>query len=357
MKKITVSILVILFFSVIFFAQRIHAGSFSNAKVTIADSRAGQTGVEYDFSFTASVSTAIKQLTVQFCTAASGTCTTPTGMTTTGTTRSSDNLTGTGRSDNFGSNGTLTTTVTSISAQSPLTITANFTGITNPTTADTTFYALITTYSDTGSTVIDTATVSFAILTSSSITVTASVGTSYSFTITAVTTGTVNGATINMPDTTSSSIPFGLLSVGSSKIASHDLTVTSNSTNGYTVTVKASTDPPLQDGSNDIDKFTGANNAPITWSAPNGTTSNINTGFFGYTTNNANLSTGTADRFTSSAGNKWAGPDTTAAEIAHNAGPVTSGETTRVGWQVQVDASEPPGSYAGTVILVATPTY
>jgi len=356
-KKI-IAIIVFILYSLFFIlnSHSVSAGTFTNAKITISDSRAGQTGVQYDSAFTATVTTAIKQLTIQFCTASSGTCTTPTGMTTTGATRSSDNLAGSGRSDDFSTNGTLTTVVTTPSTQSTQAITATYTGITNPTTTNSSFYAVVTTYSDTGSTTIDTATVAFAILTSSSITVTANVGNTLSFTVSPVTSGSVNGATINVSATTATTVPFGTLSSGSPKIAAHDVTVTTNANYGYVVTAK-STNPPLTDGSNNIDVFTGTNTSPITWSSPNGSSASVNTGFFGYTTNDSTLGTGTADRFTSSGGNKWAGFDTTPYEVAYASSSVTNGETTRLGWQAEVNAIQPPGNYSGSIILVATPTY
>ena len=343
-----------------FIAARTNAATLSSRKVTISDSRSGQTAVTYDFAFTASVSTAIKQWTIQFCneSASTGTCTTPTGLVTTSAVRSSDNVSGTTRTDTFSTNGTLTTVVTTTATQSPLAITASYTTITNPTTTNTTYFARITTYSDTGTTVIDgTNNVAFAVLTSTSIAVTATVDTNLTFTVAAANSGTVNGATINVTTSTASTIPLGTLSSGTTKIAAHDLTVTTNGLGGYTTTVKATATPPLVGlvAGNDIDVFTGTNAAPTTWTSPAGTTQNTNTGFFGYTTNDATLA-GTADRFTSAGGNKWAGSSTTASEVSFNSTGV-SALVTRVGWQAEVNSIQPADSYSGTVILVTTPTY
>ncbi len=357
------AIALVLIFSLLSFTvlprlnRKANAGTFTNAKLTISDSRAGNTSTTYDFAFTATVTTDIKQLTVQFCTTQSGACTTPTGMVTTGATRASDNLAGTGRTDTFTSNGTLTTVVTTPATQSTQAVTVSYTGITNTTTANSSFYPRITTYSDTGSTVIDYAAVAAAVLTTTSIAVSASVDSTFTFTVAAVTSGSVNGATIDLADTTANSIPFGNLAIDTEEIAAHDLTVTTNSTNGYTVTLKALADPPLVDGTANIDKFSGTNASPSTWSAPAGSSASVNTGYFGYTTNDSSLGTGTADRFTSSGGNKWAGPTTSPLEVAYSATGVGSGETTRVGWQAEVNSLQPAGTYTGTVILVATPTY
>jgi hypothetical protein len=277
-------------------------------------------------------------------------------MVTTGATRASDNLAGTGRTDDFTGNGTLSTVVTTPAAQSTQAVTVSYTGITNSTTPDTTFFARVTSYSDTGSTVIDTASVAFAILTTTSISVSASVDPTFTFTVAAANTGSVNGAPVTVTSSTANSIPFGVLSTGASKVAAHDLSVVTNSKNGYTITVKAIADPPLADGSNNIDKFTGTNATPTSWSSPAGTGANVNTGFFGYTTNDATLGTGTADRFTSTP-NVWAGTTTSPVEVAYSGTGISASEVTRVGWQAEVNGLQPAGAYSGTVVLVATPTY
>lgn len=359
-KKIYTSLVVVVsFVSLIVYypvKHSIFAGSFGNSKITISDSRAGQSGVSYIFSGTASTSTAIKEIHVQFCTNASGTCTTPTGMLTTSAI-TSDSISGTGRSHSFSTNGLLVTTITTPSTQSPLEFTYTINGITNPTTENTTYFATISTYSDTGSTLIDTRTVSFAVLTSTSIVVTADVNNIFTVALSPVTTGLVNGASINLSNTTTSLIPFGTLAAGSSVVAAHDITVTTNAANGYLTTVHTTSNPPLTSGGADIDGFSGTNASPIAWSSPAGSTPNINTGFFGYTTSDSTLLTGTGDRFTSSGGNKWAGFTAVPAEVAYSPASVLSGETTRLGWQIEVNSMQPAGSYTGTVLVVTTPTY
>jgi len=192
-------------------------------------------------------------------------------------------------------------------------------------------------------------------LTSTSIAVTASVDPTLTFTVAGLSSGTVNGATISIT-TTANTIPFATLVDGTAKIGAHDLTVTTNALIGYQITVKALADPPLADVANNIDKWTGTNAVPTTWSAPAGTAANVNTGLFGYTTNDATLESGTVDRFTSAGGNKWAGVNSTAEQAAYSATGVLA-QVTRVGWEAEINEFQPPGSYTGTAILVATPTY
>jgi hypothetical protein len=122
------------------------------------------------------------------------------------------------------------------------------------------------------------------------------------------------------------------------------------------VTVKAASDPPLTDGNNNIDSFAGGTNEnPATWTSPTGDNASVNTGYFGYTTNDTSLSSGTLNRFL---GNKWAGLNNlTPEEIIYSAGPTSGAEITRIGWIAEVNPFQPAGNYSGTVILVATPTY
>lgn len=340
-----------------------NAGTLSNAKVLINNSQASATNVSYNFRFTTPATTSIGKVVIQFCTAASGTCTTPTGMTTTGAARANDNIAGTGRTDTFTTNGTLSVDITTPAAQSTQNVVMDFTGITNPSTTNTSHFARITTYQSDDTTVLDTATVAFATLDTNSIAVSATVDPTLTFTVAGVTgngSATVNGATItNGLATTATTIPFGTLTAGTPKIAAHDVTITTNAVNGYTVTASHSAtsqsgNPPLVSGtSNNIDSFTGTNTSPATWSSPSGTSANVNTGFFGYTTEDTSLCTGTANRFSS---NKWAGTTTTGEELICSSTGVSS-QTTRVGWQVEVNNIQPAGSYTGTVILIATPTY
>lgn len=330
----------------------VFAGSLTSSKITISDSRPSQTGIAHTFTFTTGTTGTIASILFQYCTTASGSCVTPPGLTTTSASQGS--LSGIGASTTDAStNGTIILNVTSpASIPSGTTITVPYTGITNPSGSNSSFFVKITSR-DGGTTPIDNAQVAFATLTTSSLTMTADVGSTFQVTIAAVTTGSVNGATVNLNTTTADTIPFGMLTSGSTKIAAHDVTVTTNASHGYAITVM-SNDPPLTSGSNNIDKFTGTNASPTAWSSPSGGTSNVNTGFIGYTTEDTSLCTGTAGRFV---GNKWAGADTTPSEIVCNSNAVNSGETTRIGWQAEVNSLQPPGSYTGLFTIVTTPTY
>ncbi len=345
----------------------VKAATLTSAKDTIGDSRAGVASA-HTFTFTTPSTTAIKTIEFAFCTTPSGSCTAPTGMVLTATpqlgtitgiagssyTASGTNTTCTGTGNTAC---TITLTVGTPATQTVTSVAVPFlSGITNPTTNNTSSYVRITT-KDVSTNTIDSATVAFATLTSTSLAVTASVDPTFSFSIAAVTSGSVNNRAITVTSGTSAStIPFGTLSSGVPSVVAHDVTVVTNAVNGYTVTASASANPPLVDGTKNIDYFTGTNTSPTAWSSPNGTSASVNTGFFGYTTEDSSLGTGTADRFTSSGGNKWAGVTTTAGEIIYSPTGTTT-ETTRVGWMAEINSLQPPGSYTGSVILVATPTY
>jgi hypothetical protein len=101
-------------------------------------------------------------------------------------------------------------------------------------------------------------------------------------------------------------------------------------------------------GANTINNHTGSNAAPTAFSA-------AGTEAFGYTTEDATLS-GTADRFTSAGGNKWAAFTTSNAELVFNATAVSS-QTTRVGFQTGIATTTEPGSYVTSVIYTAVPVY
>ncbi len=346
-------ILFLVFFTPLsqFLVPKARAGTFSPRKVTISDSRSGQTSVTYDFAFTTTLTTSIKQIDFKFCTQAGAftdTCTAPTGFSATSGVRGSDNIAGTGRTDSSPAANQFRSVITTPATQSTQAVTYSLNTITNPTTTNTSFFARVITYSDTGTTEIDSGTTAFATLTSTSIAVTATVLENFTFTIAGVASGgTVNGATTNIT-TAAATIPLGTLAVGTANIGAHDITVTTNAQSGYQVTVKATANPMLVSGSNDIDAFTGTYATPTTWSAPTGTTANTNTGFFGYTTEDTTYSA-----FQS---NKWAGYETTARAIVSSSAGVSS-QTKRIGWQAQVNSIEPAGAYTGTVVLVATPTY
>ena len=338
------------------------AASLTTAKDLVSTSRSG-VAATHTFTFTTPSTTGIKTILFQFCTTPScaaapdmiltavPTLGSVTGIAGTGyaAAGSSATCTGTGNT-----NCTITLTVTTPTTQTVTPVTVPVTaGITNPATTNATTFVKITTRSVAPAD-IDTSTVAFAVLTGTSIAMSASVGPTFTFTVAGVSSGNVNTAATNIV-TTANTIPFGTMTSGSTKIGALDTTVVTNALSGYTITVAALATPPLSDGSNHLEVFTGVNATPTSWSSPAGTAPNVNTGFVGYTTEEAALGTGTAARFTTGPP-KWAGLITTPEEVVYSAVGGAS-RLIRIGFQAEINGFQPPGAYSGTVLLVATPTY
>lgn len=349
-----------------FFITDANAGALSPIRLEINNSQSGATNVTYRFFWTTSVTTDIKQIGIKVCTtggAYTDACTVPAGFSPGSPTLSSDNIAGSGRTttDPNSSGERFRVVVGTPATQNSQQMQLTFTGVTNPSGTNTSFFVRVRTFSDTGSAEIDSGVAAAATLNTTSIGMSATVDANFTFAIAAVNSGgTVNSESTTVT-TTATTIPFGTQTPSTPSVGAHDVTITTNAGNGYRVTASHSATaqsgfPPLISGStNNIDTFTGTNASPAVWSEPGGSTANTNTGFFGYTTEDASLCTGTANRFTDT-GNEWAGSTTTGEEVVCSTAGVSS-QTTRLGWQLEVNSIQPAGTYTGTVILIATPTY
>ena len=161
----------------------------------------------------------------------------------------------------------------------------------------------------------------------------------------------VNGELTNVV-TDGSNVNFGILLGAGDRIGGQELTVSTNASGGYSVTMQY--DHALKSGVYTISDWIGTNNSPTSWAAPTGTPN----GYFGYTTNDANLQTSPVNRFIS---NKWAGSWDSPLEIMYHNGP-TQGTTqniglARVGFRVQVTDFQESGTYSSVVTYVCTPTF
>ncbi len=161
----------------------------------------------------------------------------------------------------------------------------------------------------------------------------------------------VNGETTNIA-TDGSNVNFGTLLGAGERIGGQELTVSTNATGGYAVTMVY--DHALRSGVYSISDWTGTNASPTSWSAPTGTPN----GYFGYTTDDASLENLAIDRFIT---NKWAGSWGSPLEVMYHDGP-SDGATqnsgkARVGFRVQVTDFQETGNYQSTVTYVCTPTF
>ncbi len=223
------------------------------------------------------------------------------------------------------------------------------TRITNPSSAGSAIIA-VATPNDSGDTRV-------AII--DDVVVTADVATTFTFTITGVaTSSTVNGSpTTTAGSSTATSIPFGTLVSGTTTMMAQDLSVLTNATNGFVVTVEQSQNLLSSTGA-DIDGFANGayTNTPAAWSKPTGQLANEATwGHWGITSED--------DLNTNEFGTDlWVAASTTPRQVFHNGGPadgVTANSgSTRVGYQVEISALQEAGDdYTTTLTYIATPTF
>lgn len=276
---------------------------------------------------------------------------------------------GTGSGGNWGV-ATTTTTITfdltgaaAVGSSSVITIeigtnaTSGTTGdsqITNP-SGTTTSYAI-----NIGGTMQDSGVVRVAIV--DQVTVSANVDTSLSFTVSGVNAGqTVNGSpTTTVATTSSSALPFGTLPIGISRTLAHDLTVSTNASNGYTVTVEQTGALQSTTGAT-IDGFIDGSNTttPSAWQGPATLIANPATyGHWGLTSSDTAVGARTA-QFGS---NQWVSGSTTPIAIMGHTGPadgVTAGTgAARIGYQIQISALQEAGDdYTTNLRYIATPTF
>ncbi len=349
------SVLFILFAIVLLQSSIVSAATLTTASVTLSDSRPNTASISYDFQASNVTTSAIKCLKVEFDMAADGSGGKPTGMdiTSAAFSGSSDYVPTPASWSVSNNNTTGISQITFATGETPASAASRnaiLTGITNGSVADNDYYLIFSTYNNTdcATTPVDSSTVGFLFTNGQAVSL--AVDGSLSFTIAGVTGNgslAVNGATItNGLATTPTTIPFGTITSSTNKVAAQDLLVSTNSGGGYTVYTRYTAQPTS--GANTINNHTGSNAAPTAFSA-------AGTEAFGYTTEDATLS-GTADRFTSAGGNKWAAFTTSNAELIFSSTAVSS-QTTRVGFQTGIATTTEPGSYVTSVIYTAVPVY
>jgi hypothetical protein len=193
--------------------------------------------------------------------------------------------------------------------------------------------------------------------------VTAAVDTSFTFTVAGLGGGVDVNGLVTTGTSTATSIPFGSLLANTASSAAQQLSVSTNSSYGFAVTV--TTDQQLTSSSGaDIDGFNNGSFAttPISWVPPTQSISNENTwGHWGITSNDATF--GLSDPFdVGGAGERFVSASTTPVQIFRHDGP-SDGITPNVGranvaYQVEVSALQEAGTdYTATLTYVATPVF
>lgn len=198
------------------------------------------------------------------------------------------------------------------------------------------------------------------VVTLETVRVTASVDTSFNFSVSGLAAGTVVNGTTTTGGTTANAIPFGLMQsgVGNASTSGQLLTVSTNASQGYTVSVQVDHTLLSSTGA-DIDLYNDTD-VPTNWANPSGTLGQENTyGHWGLTTSDTDTTARGANEFTS---DTWIGATTTGRIIMGHDGPAdgqTSGVgTSAVAYKIQItDLQEAGDDYEATLIYVATPTF
>lgn len=321
------------------------AGAITGRKITLSNSVGGATGVSYTLTSSAlPTATAVKSVGVQFCTSLTGGCTTPSGFSVASSTLASQ-PSGLGAASGW----TVSTAtagnlriVNAANATVPSgAVTIQWNGVVNPTATNTTFYAIVTTYSDSAwTTAIDTGSV--ALSTSAQIQVTLGVGETITFctgtSITGQNCGTISGSTVALGTASTSATSTGTSVFAAATNAATGYSVTVNGTTltsgGDTITALSSNTASAT-GTSQFGINLVSNSSPSVGSAATGT---------GTATAAANYNTTNSFRFVSG-------------ETVASVGVPTNGNAFTVSYIANISGLTPPGAYSTNLYYNATANF
>lgn len=193
--------------------------------------------------------------------------------------------------------------------------------------------------------------------------VTAAVDTSFTFTVAGLPGGTNVNDVVTSGTSTATAIPFGSLTAGNATSVAQRLSVATNASYGFAVTVQTDQQLTSSNGA-DIDGFLdGAySSTPIGWAAPSQSITDEDTwGHWGLTSNDATF--GLSNPFgVGGAGQLFVSASTTPVQVFRHDGP-SDGVAQNIGradvaYQVEVSALQEAGSdYTATLTYVATPVF
>lgn len=320
------------------------AAQITARKVTLSSSAPSATGVTYTFNFTVPTATVIQSASFDICTAASGTCTTPTGFVNSSSTLASQptNLgDASGWTVNTSTAGSLRLSKSGNVAAPTGAQTVVFGGITNPSTTNTTFYARMTTYSGAAWTgAIDTGTVASSV--STAIVVTATIDEALTFctgtSITGQNCGTIAGSAVSL----------GALTTTSTGSGTSVMAASTNGSTGYAITINGTT---LTSGANTVAALAaqtasaqGSNQFGVNLRA--NTTPSVGANVTGTGTGVATANYVTADQFRFVTGDSVA-----------SAAAATNANTFTVSYIANISGAQPAGTYTASFVYIATPTF
>lgn len=322
------------------------AAQITGRSVLLSTSVGNASGVTYTLNAASlPTTTAVKSLEVKFCSSLIGVCTTPAGFSATSSTLASQ-PTGLGSASGWTVNTAISGSLRILNAANATTssgaLAVVWNGVHNPTATNTTFYGVITTYSDSAwTTAIDSGSV--ALSTSSQIQVALTVDETLTFctgtSITGEDCSTVSGGVVNL----------GKGSTTATSTGTSIMAASTNGSTGYSVTVNGST---LTSGSNTI--------APLA----TGGASTVNTQQFGLNLAGSNTTpvigaiktgAGTANA-TANYGTNNLFRFTSGEIVASAAGPTNANKFT-VSYIANIDGLTAPGLYTTVLTYVATANF
>ncbi len=182
----------------------------------------------------------------------------------------------------------------------------------------------------------------------SQVNVSATVPSSLTFAIDGVTAGNACANSGGNADitTTSTTVPFGIYTGAETKIGCQTLTVSTNATSGFVVTMEQDQDLTSA-GSDTMKKYSGIYATPTTWASPPGSGTES---YFGFTTDDTDYSVFQTSKYSNVAANE------TPYSIMTEDGPVSS-EVNVVSYQLEVTGLQEAGTYSNTVMYIATATF
>ena len=345
-------------------AHQAFAAQITNRSLTLqagasdGGSKAGGV-VNHFFGLTVPTTASIGSIEFKYCTLASGTCTTPTGLSTTSATMGTQSG-ATGFTLVNATNGAPYITRSAASITSGTALTYQLLLVTNPTTTNKTFYVRFTTFTSTNATTGATDSGTVAASTATSIAIDGTMPESLVF----CTGGTI-GLTAGVPDcstATSGAISFNqLFSPTDTATTTSQMAASTNAGSGYNITVNGAT---LASGANTIPGLTssiagirGVSQFGLNLKANTTTTSSPavgteiapaanGTNYRGQAITNYN----TIDNF------KFVSGDIVANSSNGGAGG-TDAQIYTVAYIANVSGSQPAGTYTTTITYICTPTF
>lgn len=302
------------------------------------------TTATHDFDFTIATTANIGSIKFEYCTAASGACTKPTGLTTTSATIDSQSGAGaTGFTINNTTDGAPYITRSAASVSAGTTVSYVLGGITNPSTANTTFFVRITTYTSTNATTGSTDTGTVAASTANQISLSATVDETLTFC-----TGTSGITSASCAGATGTSVNLGALTPSSTGSGTSQIGISTNGSSGYSITVAGST---LTSGSNTIDSLatqtaSAQGTKQFGLNLRDNATPNVGSDVAGSGTATPAANYNTADQY------RFASGDVIASKSSAD-----SHRLFTVSYIANVAGNTPAGAYTTTMTYVATANY